>query len=180
MTPGHHRYHTSWSMGCSPGSGGFYRYRRGPSRILWFIVGAGAASWYIKRHQSGHANSVQWQPSSNGPNQQQYGSTPSVQAPPQPSHYPTQAPPIYQNSQQPPVPQQHPEPPVQVAKAEDSVINQGVSEAMNLAETTLESILGTAQALKLQLADQRAERERQQKEAEKKREEELRTPPRWV
>lgn len=132
MTPHHSRYHTSWSMGCSPGAGGFYRYRRGPSRFLWFIVGAGAASWYIKRSQSGHSNSVGWQPSPNGPNQQQQHYNPSsmvtpgsTQAPPPPSHYPPQAAaPVYQN------PQRLPEPPVQVAKAEESVINQGVSEAV--------------------------------------------------
>jgi hypothetical protein len=55
----------------------------------------------------------------------------STQAPPPPSHYPPQATaPVYQNPQRLPEAQHQPEPPVQVAKAEESVINQGVSEAV--------------------------------------------------
>ncbi|TFK32781.1 hypothetical protein BDQ12DRAFT_691974 [Crucibulum laeve] len=160
-----------------------YHYRpmglwcRGPSRILWFAVGAGTAAWWIKhkdteRRPFGHCV------------------RPLLQAPPPPS---------------PPTPPSEDWTPREISKAinnlggkvewgrgeqqtshtwEDEQVaaftRQAADTMTELTESTLDSVLSTAQALKAKLAEHRAQREKEQKLLEKQLEEQRRNPPRIV
>jgi len=119
---------------------------RGPSRILWFFIGAATANWLLKRTDSdsrtfGHCRRLQYQtplPNSSVPGGA-LSNDPSV-----PDSCEQQ-----QSWQQ--------------EKEHLADISRKVADAMtDLTEATLDSVLSAAEALKVKLTEHRANREQQQ------------------
>ncbi|KAF8963417.1 hypothetical protein BDZ97DRAFT_1758673 [Flammula alnicola] len=142
------------------------RWHRGPSRLLWFIVGAATATWWIKRKDAdrrifGHCKRPPIQASS-GPASDHPGAFSGSRSPF--SDWEKRQ--DWQWEQE---------------KEHLAKISRQATDAMaDLTESTLESVLSTAEALKAKLAEHRAQREKQQKLIEEQLEEQRRNPPRLV
>lgn len=133
-------------------------YYRGPSRILWFLIGGVTASWFLRRKDTdsrifGHCRRLQYQtPPLNSPD-----ATPSDpnswsvrDIPKTINHIPHWGSEQQQSWQQ--------------EKEHLADISRKVADAMtDLTEATLESVLSAAETLKAKLAEHRANREQQQK-----------------
>ncbi|KAF8159682.1 hypothetical protein B0H34DRAFT_858436 [Crassisporium funariophilum] len=163
----------------SPHHMGMGMWRRGPSRIVWFAIGAITASWWIHRKETdrrifGHCKRPQLQsplpiPPIDDPITPSGAPWPDVRSIPNtisniPSGWDRRQ--LWQWEQE---------------KEHMATISQQATDAMaDLTESTLESVLNTAEALKAKLAEHRAEREKQQKMIEKRLEEERKNPPRLI
>ncbi|PPQ88701.1 hypothetical protein CVT25_009465 [Psilocybe cyanescens] len=170
-----------------------------PSRLVWFIVGAASATWWIKRRESngrtfGHCMRPPIQSHIHAS-----GNNDGIQPPPQGHHSPWpqsigDIPRAINN-----IPEPSPPPPQiyspnalgewekrqdtqwDLEKEHLAKISRQATDAMaELTEATLESVLSTAEALKAKLAEHRAQREKQQKLIEQEIERQRRDPPRLV
>jgi len=169
-------------------------WRRGPSRLVWFLIGAATATWWLKRKDTdrrifGHCMrpSIQSSPSQ---------STDSSAPPPTNPGWPqslSEIPRVINN-----IPQVHssptpssPAPLVEWEKRQEQqwdlekehiarISRQATDAMVDLTEATLESVLSTAESLKAKLAEHRAQREKQQAVVAQRLEEERRNPPRLV
>ncbi|KAG7093734.1 hypothetical protein E1B28_007385 [Marasmius oreades] len=177
-----------------------------PSRLLWFLLGAGTATFVIFRKEAHRNSEANWGHCRKVP----------VQAPPQMqanlererSIEPFQIP-VPQHVQ-PRIPIDHTLPPSSTSTQTQTASPAGHSypfqwgfqsfeqqraqweqdrerllkkahEAMSdMSETTLESLSGTIETLRAKLADHRAQREKQQKQLEQELEEKKKNSPRWV
>ncbi|KIM44941.1 hypothetical protein M413DRAFT_442916 [Hebeloma cylindrosporum] len=178
-------------------------YHRAPSRLLWFFIGAGTATWWIKRKECegrSFGPCRRLPPSSQG-----FPSTsnaaPAYQYPaPDPAKPSIPA----DSRDQAPVPTPPPQdaapagprmrfpPPIwEWEKRQDreweqdkenfiKMSSQAADVMVDLTESTLESILGTADILRAKLAEHRAAREREQKRMREQEEERRKNPPRLV
>ncbi|KAF9530356.1 hypothetical protein CPB83DRAFT_892645 [Crepidotus variabilis] len=188
-------------------------YRRGPSRLLWFIIGAGAATWWIKKRDGhfGHCGPrpidtalPQSSPSTDNGYAHNWHqrwhahmneAQRSMPTPPQvPADVPAEKtpvdftpPPQVQYQAAPSYPQQQQQPQVNAAWGWDHerehierISKQATDAMVDLTESTLESVLATAESLKAKLAEQRAQREKQQKLIDRQLEEQRKNPPRLV
>ncbi|KAJ2915448.1 hypothetical protein MD484_g4941, partial [Candolleomyces efflorescens] len=167
-----------------------------PSRLLWFLIGAGSASWWMiskdrdfDRRHWGHCRRVDYpaprDPSNNdtaapggpGPN----NDSGSQQCRPHPwqtrEHWEWR---WHQRNRQ----ENNngaSQWPWEASDERFDEMTKQASEAMTeLTEVTLDTVLTMAQALKVKLAEYRAEKERQQKDLDEKREDARRSPPRLV
>jgi len=138
---------------------------RGPSRILWFVIGAATASLLLKRTDShsrtfGHCRRLQHQtplPNSSVPDR-----TLSDDA-----HFASSAPNSCEQQQS-----------WQQEKEHLADISRKVADAMtDLTEATLESVLSAAEALKAKLTEHRANREQQRSIIEQQIKETRNSPP---
>ncbi|CAA7267417.1 unnamed protein product [Cyclocybe aegerita] len=177
---------------------------RGPSRLLWFVIGAMTATWWIKRKQCesrvfGHClrpaiqptdskhrdgwtqnavdvsraiNNIPIAPTPMGDFNGTGTGTPASAGTPQVSWDRDHARHSWQWDQWQ----------GQAEREQFSRMSRQAADAMvDLTETTLESVLTTAEALKAKLAEHRARREQEQKIIEQQLEEERRkSPPRLV
>ncbi|KAF8909402.1 hypothetical protein CPB84DRAFT_1766051 [Gymnopilus junonius] len=155
-------------------------WHRGPSRILWFALGAVTAAWWIKRkdsdrHVFGHCRRLP---------PQYYPPTDSTVPP---STSPVTWPQTFSDIPRainniPPAAD-----PSSASRSEwlsdeererlANLSRQATDAMVDLTESTLESVLTTAQSLKAKLAEHRAQRQSQQKAIEQQLEEKRKTPP---
>ncbi|KAF9005923.1 hypothetical protein BDQ17DRAFT_1540556 [Cyathus striatus] len=162
MYPYHHFHHAA---------AGF----RGPRRLIWFLIGAGTAAWFLKykdanERQFGHCRRPQVQQPQAPESQDTWHSA-------EPHHHRSFPPLAHRNYwssnwEAGPTPEEKEKIAVFSSYAADSVTE--------LTETTLDSILNTAQALKQNLVEYRLQREREQKERQRQLEEQQKNPPRLV
>ncbi|KAG2113102.1 uncharacterized protein F5147DRAFT_62170 [Suillus discolor] len=171
MYPYHHRY-----------------YFRGPSRIVWFILGAGTATfWNCSRHMREHR--AQYFPC-------------VMQAPRVEGSGEQSTPPVYSKPDAPgPVPQEHRWNFIYRSQPNRNVdgtagwnqreweedkerlkeIQKRAEDAMlDMSESTLESIVSTVEALKTKLAQHKTQREQEQKNYEEEFERQKKEPRRFV
>ncbi|KAH9479569.1 hypothetical protein JR316_0008164 [Psilocybe cubensis] len=162
---------------------------RGPSRLLWFAIGAASATWWVRRRECSNRS---FGPCIRQPIQSPIGNTDTTQ-PSWPQSV-TDIPRAINNIPQP-APVQHttysPSTIGEWEKRQDAQwelekehlakISRQATDAMaELTEATLESVLATAESLKAKLAEHRAQREKQQKQIEEEMERQRRDPPRLV
>ncbi|KAG2364114.1 hypothetical protein BDR07DRAFT_827876 [Suillus spraguei] len=139
-----------------------YHYRfRGSSRILWFVLGAGAATlWHCSRQMREHR--AQYFPCVMQPRHVQEGS----------DEHPT--PPVYSKpDREAPASQEH--------RLESTRVGggQGTPEG-DMSESTLESIVSTVEALKTKLGQHKTQREQERKKYEEELERQKKEPLRYV
>ncbi|KAF7331545.1 hypothetical protein MKEN_00033600 [Mycena kentingensis (nom. inval.)] len=164
---------------------GFHHFRRGPSRILWFTLGAASAAWFVKRREA-HQHTTDrhfgrcWRPpvgSLPQPNSDEWklrdlNNIPhatATEAPPPPSPLPWG------------YPEAHRERQWDEEKAKLQAVGRQAEDVMTkLSEDALDSVMSAMEALKRKLAEHRAERDRTQRELEKKFEDEKNSPHRFV
>ncbi|KAF8817563.1 hypothetical protein BYT27DRAFT_7216642 [Phlegmacium glaucopus] len=165
-----------------------YQYYRGPSRIVWFLIGAVTASWWLKRKDAdsrifGHCMRLQYQtpppignpsfapdgaPSNIGPFTPSVPDFRSVTFRDIPRAF-NHIPPAHWGEQQQSWQQE---------KEHLANISRKVTDAMaDLTEATLESVLSAAEALKAKLAEHRANREHQQNIIDQQIQETRNLPP---
>ncbi|KAF8074898.1 hypothetical protein FPV67DRAFT_603475 [Lyophyllum atratum] len=145
-------------------SGPHWHWHRGPSRLIWFFIGAATATWWIKHKEGRHGGSNHH----------------CIRAPVQP-------PVLSSHSDPDPWSTRRVTraingiPPAEVSNNDWDEEKQRVAELSQsagdklaeLSEATLDTVLTTVEVLKAKLAEHRAERD-------KKMEEERKNPPRLV
>ncbi|KAJ2925911.1 hypothetical protein H1R20_g11171, partial [Candolleomyces eurysporus] len=178
-----------------------------PSRLLWFLIGAGSASWWMmckdrdfSRRHWGHCRRVDYpmpvdaehmnrappRDPSNDTAAAPGGPGPYDSGSPQPRRHPWQMKEHWewrwqQRNRQENNSNGASQWPWDASDERFDEMTKQAGEAMTeLTEVTLDTVLTTAQALKVKLAEYRAEKERQQKDLDAKREEARRNPPRLV
>ncbi|KAF7309699.1 hypothetical protein MIND_00341600 [Mycena indigotica] len=152
------------------------RFHTGPSRLLWFVIGAASATWWI--HRKEHAN-----PS----NQHHFGRcirppVPPLAVEPQPNR--DTLPPMQNPANRSPpwgYPEAHRARQFDEEKAKLQAIGRQAEDVMTkLSEDALDSVMTTMEALKRKLAEHREERLRVQRQLEKQIEEQHKDPHRFV
>lgn len=142
-------------------------FRRGPSRLVWFFIGAGSATLLIKHKEASlHSdNKRYWGHCFRAP----------IQVPPSLPNSPLQ-----NNTDSSKYP--HPQPwglgdeQWEADKEKLIAIARQAQDAMaDLSESTLDSIITSIEAIKAKLAENRAQREKQQENEQRKQD-----PSRWV
>ncbi|KAF7308637.1 hypothetical protein HMN09_00713000 [Mycena chlorophos] len=148
-----------------------HHWHTGPSRLVWFVLGAASATWWIHRKQH-HAAS----------NEQHFGRCIRQPIPPLQNDPPAPAPaPPAPN----PMPWGYPEAhrarqfDEEIAKVKE-IGKQAEDVMAKLSEDALDSALSTMEALKRKLAEHREQRLRAQRELEKQVQEQQNNPHRFV
>ncbi|KAG2066264.1 hypothetical protein BDR04DRAFT_1106999 [Suillus decipiens] len=168
----------------------YHHYRfRGSSRILWFVIGAGAATLWHRSRQM-HEYRAQYFPCVMQPRRVLEGS----------DEHPT--PPVYSKpDRDAPAPQEHRwnfihrsqhdtnrdgtlgwnQREWEEDKERLKEIQKRAEDAMlDMSESTLESIVSTVEALKTKLAQHKTQREQERKKYEEELERQKKEPPRYV
>jgi len=140
------------------GPGAHWQWYRGPSRLIWFFVGAATATWWIKHKEGWHG-----------------GSRHCIRAPIQP--------PVLSSSSNPDswstsgvAKAINGIPPAELSNNDWNEEKQRVAELSQsagdklaeLSEATLDTVLTTVEVLKAKLAEHRAERDKQLEEERRK------------
>jgi len=180
----------------------YHHFRRGPRRLIWFILGGVAATWWMKHkemrtHERYMGHCVRRQPvqpasppEMNGDtSQQNQNQSQNTPPPPPPPASRTQwggnAEAQYQSPTANPTP-----PPMPFGWSNQqweeekekmwAMGRQAGDTASELSEATLEHVLSTVETLKAKLAEHRAEREQQRKLFEQQMEEQKKEPRHYV
>jgi len=180
----------------------YHHFRRGPRRLIWFILGGVAATWWMKhkemRSHERYMDCVRRQPVLSASPPEMNGDTfqqtqnQSQNTPPPPPSPPASRTQWGGNAEaQYQAPTANPMPPAmpfgwsnQQWEEEKEKMwamgRQAGDTASELSEATLEHVLSTVETLKAKLAEHRAERERQCKLFEQKMEEQKKEPRHYV
>ncbi|KAG1741165.1 hypothetical protein EDB19DRAFT_1706728 [Suillus lakei] len=166
----------------------YHHHFRGPSRIFWFILGAGAATFWncshqMREHRAQYFPCVMQARRVEGGNEQ-----------------PSSTPPVYSKPDAP-TPQEHRwnfihrsqpdrngdgtagwnQREWEEDKERLKEIQKRTEDAMlDMSESTLESIVSTVESLKIKLAQHKTQREEQRKKYEEELERQKKEPPRYV
>ncbi|KAF9266997.1 hypothetical protein L218DRAFT_956083 [Marasmius fiardii PR-910] len=179
---------------------------RRPSRLLWFLIGAGTATFFIYRKQAhrnddaywGHCRKVPVQPPPQIQANLERGRSMEPFQIPVPQHVQPRIPvdhslpPTFTQAQmQTSSTPGHPHPfqwgfqsfeqqRAQWEQDRERLMSKAQETMSDMSEATLESLSGTIETLRTKLAEHRAQREKQQKLLEQELEEKKKNPPRWV
>ncbi|KAJ7180541.1 hypothetical protein C8R46DRAFT_1069797 [Mycena filopes] len=170
-------------------SHGFHSWH-GPRRTVWFLIGAATATWWI-HHKEAHRQTHEryfghcFRPPVPPIQPRQPDSPPVMTAEPPRWPRPQDVPSTINNMPPAPLPWGYPEShrdrQWEEEKLKLQAIGRQADEVMTkLSEATLETVMTTMEALKLKLAEHRAQREEAQRQLEQQLEEQRRNPHRFV
>jgi len=173
-----------------------WHYRGGPRRLLWFLLGAGTASLFIKHHEYhknhqyyGHCYRAPVRPvvapaaesstaAAAGPEGGARGANWSWNARDIPRAV-NNIPPASASSWG--YPENHLDRQWEEEKKRLAAFGKQAEDTMTqLSEATLDSVLATVQSLKAKIAESKAQREKSEKQLQEKLEEERKHPHRFV
>ncbi|KZT50296.1 hypothetical protein CALCODRAFT_513373 [Calocera cornea HHB12733] len=187
------RFHQSWSHiynqpAAQPLQPGFQRamyhgfHRRGPSRLLWFLIGGGVFAWWYHHKEVKQAimqgkvpESSQWgwhgacgnrwgreRWLENANQQQQQHQQPQQQYPAAPVAIPTEAAVVTDEKGQPVPARPQPADPWEAERQKiKQVSQQSMDAASDIAELSLDGVLSAVEGLRAKLAEFRQQRDQQ-------------------
>ncbi|KAK0457690.1 uncharacterized protein EV420DRAFT_473502 [Desarmillaria tabescens] len=165
----------------------FYRWHRRPSRLLWFVLGAGAATLFMKHREAARVNgkfywghcqrhSVNYGPVPPQSRIAQWREETENWKPTPPPAVPVGNS-VYEGNYSSGWREQE----WDAEKEKMKAFGKQAQDAMtDMSEATLDSLLATVTALKQKLAQHRAQREQQEKLLEEEIEQHKKHPPRFV
>jgi len=167
-------------------------YHRGPRRLLWFVIGAGTATWWIKHREMNNNGGMTWghcrRPNIQNTPAPTTASADGSNVNPQDSSFSFRDVPRAINNISPPsrdwgwgwgekkLAEKHQEEQDQLA----DLRRQATETMTDITEATLESILSTAEVLKAKLAESRELRKKKEEQLQREIEERSKTPPRLI